>query len=181
MFDNEMPMHGGFKCRHKPTLIYRLGDIEVFGASGALVTRTAVEGMDLIVNLTGTRKFKPAKIISAGAKWRELKAVLMEGTPLDEMVLDWPDMGVLDAPREFWVKFWELLNRDRVKRVLFFCVGGHGRTGSAIGCLATVALNAHGGQIIREIRDTYCKNAIETRAQENYVRSMTVKKEKGVE
>lgn len=166
---------GNSSCRHQPTLVFKVGDLEVFGASECHVTRQAASHFDLVVNLTGHRKFKTgASMIQAPRKWAFLRRYLADA-PLEELVFDWKDQGVFPVGRDFWINFLEQLKRDDYRKILFFCVGGHGRTGSAIGCLMTVALDIHGGQAIRRIKDGYCKKAIETKGQEEYVRSMTQK------
>jgi protein-tyrosine phosphatase len=70
------------------------------------------------------------------------------------------------------------MQQKQVKKVLFFCMGGHGRTGTAVGCLMTVGAVENGGQAIRHIREHYCERAVETKKQERYVRSMVARKVK---
>ena len=161
------------KCRHKPTLICKIGETEIYGASLMHISAESVKGFTLVVNLTGRRKFVQAGIIkSAPRKWAFLKKVV-EPT-VDEIVIDWKDYGVLAAGREFWEAFADGIAKE--KKVLIHCDGGHGRTGTAVACLMTVALGIHGGEAIRRVREAYCREAIETKEQEQYVRSMTQKK-----
>lgn len=160
-------------CRHRPTLIFKVGNLEVHGASEMYVQASSVRGFDLVVSLLGRRRFSEAgNLIRGPRKWAFLRRFTSRAI-VEELVLDWKDQDSFPVGRDFWVAFYEALRDGGYKKILFYCMGGHGRTGTAVGCLMTVALNIHGGRAVKEIRDNYCKSAIETRKQEDYVRSMT--------
>lgn len=160
-------------CRHKPTLIFKAGSLEVYGASRMNIDENSVRGFDLVVNLLGRRRFlEGGNLIRGSQKWAFLKKFTSRAA-VEELVLDWKDQAVFPVGRDFWVALYEALIKDGYKKVVFFCEGGHGRTGTAVGCLMTVALNIHGGRAIKEIRENYCRQAIESKKQEDYVRSMT--------
>ena len=80
--------------------------------------------------------------------------------------LDWPDFGVpedLDALRR---ALTDLLDRARKgERVEVGCLGGHGRTGTALACLA-VLTGTPANAAAAWVRTNYCYKAIETDAQE---------------
>ncbi len=164
-------------CRHEPTLIYELPQgVKIFGASQVKVDEKSVRGMDLVINLTGKRLFSPKnRLVALPRAFKPLEKSL---DAVEEMVWDWKDFSDFPARREFWEKLYSIIQETGKKNILFFCVGGHGRTGTAVACLKTVAMNIHGGAAIREIREQYCRKAIEAKVQEIYVRSMT-KNEKG--
>jgi hypothetical protein len=163
----------GGLCRHAPTLIFKVEPVEVYGASECHVNQRTVKGLDLVVNLTGRRLFHGGgRLISGPKQWAYLRR-FTDQPLVTEPVFDWKDMKAFPVGREFWLAFHDGLKRQEVKKLLFFCVGGHGRTGSAAGCLMTVAKEIHGGQAVRLIREHYCERAIETKTQEDYVRSMT--------
>jgi hypothetical protein len=171
-YETQTGSAGGF-CRHAPTLIFKTDQVEVYGASECHVNTESVKAMDLVVNLTGRRMFQGGgRLISGPKQWAFLRR-FTDRPAVTELVLDWKDMKAFPVGREFWLAFYDGLKRQGVKRLLLFCAGGHGRTGSAAGCLMTVAKEIHGGQAIRFIREHYCERAIETKTQEDYVRSMT--------
>lgn len=87
-----------------------------------------------------------------------------------EAVIDWPDMGVVTLPCQFWKDLVQYLASHKT-RLLIFCVGGHGRTGTAIACLL-VACGWDSGEAVRWIRHHYCASAIESKAQEAYIREI---------
>jgi hypothetical protein len=82
---------------------------------------------------------------------------------------DWPDFGVpddLDALRRVLT---DLLDRARNgERVEVGCLGGHGRTGTALACLA-VLTGTPANDALRWVRANYCYKAVETDVQEQLV------------
>jgi hypothetical protein len=82
--------------------------------------------------------------------------------------LDWPDFGVPDRA-EALAALRALHERARRgERVEVGCLGGHGRTGTALACLA--ALGGHPpGDAVAWVRAHYCAEAVETDEQEAFV------------
>lgn len=118
----------------------------------------------LLLNLTGTSVLSRHVIpVPELHRWEEPAA-------LPEIVLDWPDMGVVSLPRSFWEDLVAHLTNTQ-RRMLLFCVGGHGRTGTALACLMVVC-GWTSEDAIAWIRANYCQKAIETLAQELYIRQI---------
>ena len=87
--------------------------------------------------------------------------------------LDWPDFGVPDDPVVVVGALESLLDRARAgQRVEIGCYGGHGRTGTALACLAILC-----GQVpadaVSWVRVGYCERAIETDEQEAFACNFT--------
>jgi hypothetical protein len=165
-------------CRHNPTLICQIEGVRFYGASRVRLnakTLAAVDA-DLLVNLTGLSLYDASNqpIRRAPDRWKELLEYF-QPTQVEEIVIDWPDMGTIKAGPYFWAQFFRLIKENGKKNVVVFCIGGHGRTGTFVASMMTVMNGIHGGKAIRAIRDGYCKQAVETRQQEDYVRSMTTK------
>ena len=168
-------------CRHDPTLICQIAGVRFYGASRIRLNARSLAAVkaDLLINLTGDSLYDGHRqpIKKAPEPWKELREYF-QPSPVEEIVIDWPDMGVIHADRFFWSQFFRLIKDNQKKNVVIFCVGGHGRTGTCVACFMTVMLGIHGGKAIRAIRDGYCKKAVETKEQEDYVRSMTAPAEK---
>ena len=83
--------------------------------------------------------------------------------------LDWPDFGVPDDLDALRRALTDLLVRARQgERVEVGCLGGHGRTGTALACLAVLTgTPAH--DAVAWVRANYCDKAVETDAQEHLV------------
>lgn len=83
--------------------------------------------------------------------------------------LDWPDFGVPADPAAVAGALKQAFDRARAgERVEIGCLGGHGRTGTALGCLAILA-GEPAGQAVDWVRTSYCAAAIETPDQEAFV------------
>jgi protein-tyrosine phosphatase len=87
--------------------------------------------------------------------------------------LDWPDVGVPNDPVVVVRALESLLDRARAgQRVEIGCYGGHGRTGTALACLAILC-----GQVpadaVSWVRVGYCERAIETDGQEAFACNFT--------
>ena len=83
--------------------------------------------------------------------------------------VDWPDFGVpedLDALRR---ALTDLLDRARTgESVEVGCLGGHGRSGTALACLA-VLTGTPANDAVAWVRANYCEKAVETDEQEELV------------
>lgn len=85
--------------------------------------------------------------------------------------LDWPDFGVPDDHETLRRALVDVLARARAgQRVEIGCLGGHGRTGTALACLAILAGEDPASAAAR-IRADYCPQAIETDDQLRLVNS----------
>jgi hypothetical protein len=83
--------------------------------------------------------------------------------------LDWPDFGVPEDPLPVAAALRRLLERARGReRVEVGCLGGHGRTGTALACLAIMSGHPSDDAIVW-VRANYCAHAVETAQQEAFV------------
>ena len=83
--------------------------------------------------------------------------------------LDWPDFGVPVDPSQVVVALQSVLARVRAgQRVEIGCRGGHGRTGTALACLAVFS-GIPPSEAVEWVRSNYCAEAIETAEQEEFI------------
>ena len=90
--------------------------------------------------------------------------------------IDWKDMSVPILGREDWIRLWKALKREaqkkKVTELIFACIGGHGRTGTALSIIAALS-----GQTkdcpVTFIRSKYCEKAVEAKAQIEYIEEIT--------
>lgn len=66
----------------------------------------------------------------------------------------------------------DLKNIDQPMDALVFCVGGHGRTGTVLSVLYGLT-HPDGGDPVKRIRELYCKKAVESTSQLDYIELMT--------
>lgn len=87
--------------------------------------------------------------------------------------LDWPDFGVPADPGPVVGVLESFLGRARAgEHVEIGCYGGHGRTGTALACLAVLCGRAP-GEAVGWVRSAYCERAVETDEQDAFVRDLT--------
>lgn len=90
--------------------------------------------------------------------------------------LYWDDMKAFPLDRDFWVDFIKFIRRTK-KNITFCCIGGHGRTGTALAIVASLmGVKMEGRDPVEFIRWNYCKEAVETRSQIDYIEEITGRK-----
>ena len=83
--------------------------------------------------------------------------------------LDWPDFGVPSDSAPVVGSLRSLRERARSgERVELGCLGGHGRTGTALACLAILCGHAP-SDAVTWVRENYCSSAVESGQQEAFV------------
>ncbi|HEX4724856.1 MAG TPA: protein-tyrosine phosphatase family protein [Pseudonocardiaceae bacterium] len=89
--------------------------------------------------------------------------------PWESKWLRWPDFR-LPADREATVAaLREAWARAESERVEVACAGGHGRTGTALACIAILD-GVPAGEAVAYVRAHYAERAVETPWQRRYVR-----------
>lgn len=150
-------------CEHRPRCVLKSEEDgwSIFAGAGP-DCGDQMGKFDLLLNLTGSSFLAGHSIpLPELARWQSSPLV-------PEIVLDWPDLGVVHLPRAFWIDLIRYLALKRAS-MLVFCLGGHGRTGTAIASIMTVC-GWDSADSIAWVRANYCPRAIETKQQEEYVR-----------
>jgi hypothetical protein len=85
------------------------------------------------------------------------------------VMLDWPDFGVPNdrstADREILAAFERARAGDRVEVA---CIGGHGRTGTVLACMAILA-GVPAAEAVEWVRATYCRRAVQEPSQQYWI------------
>ncbi len=92
--------------------------------------------------------------------------------PWDHGHIDWPDFGMPANTPTVIGALKTVLERARSGQdIEVGCLGGHGRTGTALACLAVLtglpALDA-----VAWVRSSYCAKAVETPGQEAFIAAL---------
>jgi hypothetical protein len=82
--------------------------------------------------------------------------------------LRWPDFGLPADPAAAEAALREAWERSAAERVEIACAGGHGRTGTALACLAVLD-GVPGREAVRYVRAHYAARAVETPWQRRFV------------
>jgi hypothetical protein len=101
-------------------------------------------------------------------------AVYLLGTPppavgWEARWLRWPDFWLPGDRAEARVVLTEAWDRAAHERVEVACAGGHGRTGTALACLAVLD-GVPADRAVGYVREHYDRHAVETPWQRRYVR-----------
>lgn len=87
--------------------------------------------------------------------------------------LEWPDFGVPESTGALVTALRSVLGKAQAgQRVEVGCHGAHGRTGTALACLA-VLTGVPARDAVDWIRNTYCAQAVETAEQVAFVANFT--------
>jgi hypothetical protein len=91
--------------------------------------------------------------------------------PWDHARVAWPDFGVPADLDELRARLTEVLARATAgERVEIGCLGAHGRTGTALACLAVVD-GLPPDDAVTWVRTAYCPRAVETPEQAAFVQA----------
>lgn len=149
-------------CKHKPQEVLK-SEQEGWSiwAGRKWDCEDSLNDFDIVLNLSGTRVSKRHEIpIKALKKWESKEKYT-------EICLDWPDRGTVTLPKQWWTDLLNHLKQNKL-RMLVFCVGGHGRTGTAICSLLITAFGWEPKEACSWIWENYCEEAIESNAQIQY-------------
>ncbi len=140
--------------------VYTVGKTEIWAGPISLWAASAPE---LVVDLTGKEPVTKAVVAPEFPELEIAPRVIR---------INWPDMGVIWLPGEWWERLAETLKRFR--RVYIGCGAGIGRTGTALSILAHLhgVLPPSKGPIAW-VREVYNEGAVETPEQRRYVAKIT--------
>ena len=160
--DNEPVCSGKQAGWHDPTKIYK--KVFEIWAGTKSDCRPFLGSFDLLLNCSGMSTLLPKHKIPM--EWGKK----FETVEFKEIYLDWDNMAAVMIDSGFWK---ELINhlRENALRLLVFCQGGHGRTGTAVAALL-ISDGWTADEAIFHVRSTYCPKAIESMAQWNYLHDL---------
>src|SRR6266568_751485 len=88
--------------------------------------------------------------------------------PWESRWLKWPDFRLPSDAADVLPALTEAWQRAVAERVEIACAGGHGRTGTALACLAILD-GVPGTEAVAFVREHYDPHAVETPGQRRYV------------
>ncbi|MEU0492005.1 protein phosphatase [Nocardiopsis sp. NPDC006139] len=90
--------------------------------------------------------------------------------PWESRWVRWPDFRLPADPEALTRELAGALERAADERVEFACLGGRGRTGTALACLAVLD-GVPAADAVAYVREHYSPHAVETRRQKRFVES----------
>ena len=122
------------------------------------------------------RSCGPSKVVSGTHLPPGLEDLKLEFAPLEPIPLlhlHWEDYDVMPLDREWWLRLMEHIARLEGD-VLFYCQGGHGRTGTAVAIVAALSGVLDKDECpVEYIRRVYCRDCVETKEQMKYIQDIT--------
>lgn len=158
------------QCYHDGTsVVFKSSDgISLAGGRGANVEPYTA---DLVVDLAGMFKLPEfAWVAMADQPWAGLNA--LTNRMCKRVRFNWEDRTVPPVPLAFWKEVWRIIRQEGHKRVVFCCVGGHGRTGTALASMIVTESGMKPSKVIAMVRKLHCEKAVETTGQEEYVKGL---------
>ena len=145
------------QCYHEPVEILRVNGVGYYGAD-----KNGVLSFDgnAVLNLSGHRNIPQLNIPELDAEVEE---------PYKEIMVAWPDFGVPSVKPTFWLALHKYIRSQGWVNVCAHCVGGHGRTGTALVSLSMVLDGKGLAEAVNMVRSVYCKDAVETPDQIEYL------------
>ncbi len=172
----------GFKnCSHYPRKIIELGQLIIYGATKTVLDYDVLMDKDLIVNVSGTAVGNSLgainstiPLIRGPVEFDVLKSFVK---PVRELILDWPDGGVFPVGILFWRKLYDICVENKYFDVVFTCLGGHGRTGTAVAAMILAHTQLKPDFVTERIHQVYCDGAIETWSQDEYLEMLEIERD----
>ena len=90
--------------------------------------------------------------------------------------ISWPDFDIPSLGQQFWLDLIGIINTEwiagHITGVTVCCVGGHGRTGTALAIIAGLTGACQSDPVLF-IRKNYCEKVVESNSQIKYIEEMT--------
>ena len=170
---NTVPTRKVTLCHSGPQLVFTVNKARIWAARGRDIKR--LDRWDLLIPLADDyATYIPTNPISSNQQAKEeLPASLTTGIMPPVMTIDWPDQGIPHIGKKWWKDLADYLidfNGD----VAFFCMGGHGRTGTALTIMSILCDQIPDAVCpLYWLRDTYCEEAVESYEQVDYIEHIT--------
>ncbi len=165
-------------CHDGPQFAFELGKSRIWGSKADDVKDT-VEDWDLMIPLVGDHDtYTPRNHISSNDEAKDLLPLELTEPYIPAILsIDWPDFGVPFISAVWWKGLVRFL-QDFDGEVVFFCQGGHGRTGTALTIVSLLG-DVNSSDAVEcplyWIRENYCDHAVETFEQVDYIEKLTGK------
>jgi hypothetical protein len=160
---------------HNISYVAKLGAFQIYAATKSNIELADAQDIDLVVNCSQSAlnaRTSKYKLVDGPTCFDELGSLVYQFT---EVSFDWDDGRDFPATIKFWKRFREICEEKNYHRLLFTCFGGHGRTGTALSAflLANSKYYPNNGELlVDQLRLHYCKEAVETLIQENYLEKL---------
>lgn len=157
-------------CRHEPTGVFTFDGVSYYGGSDSKVYPSRFDG--LVVNLLGQSApdvMRAARLHYGSESWAARLEPFMRKEMDNYISIDWKDYHAPPVGAGFWLALHMEAKRLGYKKVLVYCYGGHGRTGTALAGILIECAHYDDKHAIDFVREKMCKKCVESKEQEDYL------------
>jgi hypothetical protein len=86
--------------------------------------------------------------------------------------MNWRDQGIPAVKPEFWIALIDAMIANNDHDLVIFCIGSHGRTGTAMASLIIANLGLSASDAVNFVRNRHCAQCIESDAQIRYLQRL---------
>ena len=158
------------KCIHAgEEVLVTIEGIRYRGAAKLDINRAVLMlNKTVVVNLTSMPlAYKPA--VRLAELPDEFKLLAKHNVHVKEVLVDWTDMESPLLKREFWPHLHDIAKTNGYTDILFCCLGGHGRTGTALASTLISLCGMDPFNAAATVRGQLCRDCIETTDQVEYL------------
>lgn len=161
------------QCHTEGLHILTIGSATIHASSNQL----DYDGFALVINLSGF-SYGSGQLVEGLRGGEALVPSFIKGFPKakqvdpPELTIEWKDGGAPALTKADWTRLVKDLGRIKGK-VLIHCMGGHGRTGTAL-CVLLAIVNGPGKDHVKWLRKHYCEKVVESKAQFDYLREFGI-------
>ena len=157
------------RCHHSIKQVFKVGDMAVCAAAERLIKLESIEEPKaVLLNCLGSalRQFRSPRV-KAPKGWESLEDT---APTFPEIVIDWTDYSSPPVGPEFWAKLIEVCKKKEIKQMVVFCMGSHGRTGTALAALLLANRDyTDPDEAIEFVRENHCRKSVESSSQIDYL------------
>lgn len=157
-------------CHVGPVEVFKLGNSTVYAGSRQEFATCRHIRFGLYISCAGA-DMAPKPMVQMHPSLQGQLPSMPPVTPW--IAFAWEDGCAPSFTRPMWEELIDLIKKVE-GNIAVYCVGGHGRTGTALSILAAL-----GGVVpleydpVKWIRDRYCDEVVETNAQVDYIKRIT--------
>lgn len=156
----------GKRCNHRGEAV-AVGSYLIYAGGTQYMEPSDLAGYDLLLPLTGVPELQFGEtynFVGGQGKQPSRITALPKGEKVTILAGQLPDFGGLPSDWEQFLTGKVIPRLAEGKKILTFCIGSHGRTGSLIASLIAL-LEPDVEDPIAEARRRHCHHAVETPAQ----------------
>lgn len=167
---------GAPRCHVNPKRVIKIGQTQLW--AGSIFSLMTIQyKLDLIVqatDLTDKRHDGMPPIVSADEAAKAMLPASITGVKeAPRLRIDWPDFDIPRVSADWWAHLVAYFEANGPLSVGVACDGGHGRTGTMLAVLWAVSRARTEGNPVEAVRSFYCKKAVESREQIEYIKDVT--------